>query len=244
MPVLGDQDLLRFDRQMRLWGERGQERLKAASVGVVGVGGLGSAAATYLAAAGVGKLVLVDKDTVEASNLNRQILHTQADLGRLKVDSAADRLRLLYPGIQVVALSQNLDAHSVERMLAGVDGLVDGLDNFPTRFLLNAYAVSHRLPLFHGAVWGWEGRVATVVPGRTPCLRCLYPQVPAEGETFPVVGVAPGLIGVIQATEAIKYFLQTGTLLLDRLLIYDGEALEFTQVPTERDSRCPVCGGL
>jgi adenylyltransferase/sulfurtransferase len=205
---------------------------------------LGSVAATYLAAAGVGKLVLVDKDVVEVSNLNRQILHRSPDVGRLKVHSAAEKLRGNYAGIDVATCAEEISEDNAEEVLEGVDAVVDGLDNFPTRFVLNSYVVAHRLPLFHGAVWGWEGRATTIIPGQTACLRCLYPEVPAEKETFPVVGVAPGLIGVIQATEGIKYFTQTGSLLLNRLLVYDGEAAEFTQVPTERDPRCPVCGDL
>ena len=237
-------DLAQFDRQIRLWGKEGQQRLKAAEVGIVGVGGLGSAVATYLAVAGVGRLVLVDKDTIEPTNLNRQILHRPEDVGQRKVDSARDKLRRMYAEIEITTCSEEISQDNIRQVLDGVDAVVDALDNFPTRFLLNVYTVAHRLPLFHGAVWGWEGHATTIIPGETPCLRCLYTDVPAEQEIFPVIGVTPGLIGIVQGTEVIKYFTQIGELLRNRLLLYDGEAMEFTEVPIERNLRCLVCGDV
>lgn len=232
----------RFERQLPLLREEGQQQLKAAKVAVVGIGGLGSAAALYLAAAGVGGLVLVDYDNVDTSNLNRQILHTTQDLGKRKVDSAAAKLGRLYPSLEATAQAHRITRDNAEHMLQGVHAIVDGLDNFPSRLLLSDYAFAHRLPLFHGAVWGWEGRATTIVPGETPCLRCLYPNVSDETQTVPVIGVAPALIGVVQATEVVKYLTGTGELLLSRLLIYDGEALEFTIAPLDRNPGCPVCG--
>lgn len=242
MNTLSATDRIRFDRQMRIhgWGEDGQERLKKATVGMIGIGGLGSPVAIYLAVAGIGRLVLVDKDTIELSNLNRQILHWNRDIGRLKAHSAEEKLREINPDIEIVVHTEAATASNIDQILGDVDGMVDALDNFDSRFLLNRFAVARGIPLFHGAVWGLEGRVTTILPGRTACLRCIYAQAPPP-EVFPVVGVTPAVIGSIQATEVLKYFTGVGSLLADRLLIYDGEMMEFVQTALRKDPACPVC---
>jgi len=245
MKQLSETDRIRFDRQMRIngWGETGQKQLKNATVGIIGAGGLGSPIAIYLAVAGIGKLIIVDKDTIELSNLNRQILHWNYDIGALKTQSAQQKLHEINPDIEVVTYAEKATDDTIERLFNGVDAVVDALDNFESRFLLNRFAVTHRIPLFHGAVWGLEGRATTVLPGKTICLRCIYEKIPPS-EVFPVVGVTPAIIGSIQATEILKYFTGIGELLANRLLIYDGEMMEFNQVTLERDPNCPVCKNL
>lgn len=245
MEKLRETDRIRFDRQMRIagWGEAGQERLKKATVGVIGVGGLGSPIAVYLVVAGIGRLILADKDTIEFSNLNRQILHWNKDIGRSKVRSAEEKLRKMNPDVEVIPHAEAVMEANIDSLLGEADAVVDALDNFESRFLLNRFAVARRIPLFHGAVWGLEGRATTILPGKTACLRCIYAQAPPS-EVFPVAGVTPAVIGSIQATEVLKYFTGVGTLLADRLLIYDGETMEWVQTTLRRDPACPVCGDL
>jgi adenylyltransferase/sulfurtransferase len=220
------------------WGEAEQEKLRDSKIVVAGAGGLGSAVLTYLAVAGVGNIRIIDSDSVELSNLNRQMLHGDPDIGRRKVESASERLRALNPDIRVEALSETIAEDNVLDLVDGYP-IVDALDNLPTRLLLNKAAVARQLPLFHGAVYGFEGRATTIAPDKTPCLRCLY-QAVVPGP-IPVVGATPGVIGCIQATEVIKYLLGMGELLHNRLLIYDGQGLSFTEVRLKRDPKCPEC---
>ncbi len=235
----------RYHRQMIVsgWGEEGQQRLKDATIGVVGAGGLGSPLLIYLAAAGFGRIVLADGDTVELSNLNRQVLHWQEDIGSSKVDSAGGKLRRMNPDVEIVTFAGQVDESNIDELFAGADALMDCLDNFPSRYLLNDYAVKRRIPFFHAAVWGLEGRVTTIIPGQTACFRCIYPVAPPP-ELFPVVGVAPGLVAVIQVTEAIKFFVGIGDLLTGRLLVYDGGSMSFMPLKTRRDPDCPACSIL
>jgi molybdopterin/thiamine biosynthesis adenylyltransferase len=238
--MLGRRELVRYERQMMMpqWGKAGQEKLKRAKVLVAGAGGLGSAILTYLAIAGVGKIKVIDGDTVELANLNRQMLYTDKDIGRKKVVCAKERLESLNPDIKVEAVEAVLSEENAFD-LVGDYPIVDGLDNLATRHLLNRVAVRRGLPLFHGAVYGFEGRATTIIPGKTSCLRCLY-QDALPGKN-PVVGVAPAIIGCIQATEVIKYVLDIGDLLADRLLIYDGLNLKFSEVRLKRDPNCNEC---
>lgn len=224
------------------WGEAAQARLKATTIGVVGAGGLGCPALLQLAAVGFGRIIVVDRDAVELSNLNRQVLHWEADLERPKAHSASEKLRRMNSNVKVEAVVAELTHENIDRILGEADALIDALDNFPDRLLINEFAVTRRIPLFHGAVWGLEGRAITVLPGRTACLRCLYGEPPRRADTFPVVGVAPALVAAIQVTEAIKHFTGIGQILAGELLVYDGASMRFLQARVERRPDCPVCG--
>ncbi|GAA4865967.1 molybdopterin-synthase adenylyltransferase MoeB [Luteimonas vadosa] len=231
-------------------GSRGQRRLQAAQVLVVGAGGLGSPAAFYLAAAGVGQLRIVDDDKVDRSNLQRQILHVDEDVGRSKVASARSRLAALNPEVSIEAVEARIDSGNVEELLAGVDVVIDGADNFPTRYLLNDACVKLGVPMVHGAVHRFEGQVSVFDAGRhrgeSPCYRCLFPQPPAP-ESAPncaeagVLGVLPGVIGLLQATEAIKLILSLGEPLRGRLLQFDALAMRFRETRLPPDAACTVC---
>ena len=184
-PMLTEYDLVRYRRQIMLFGEEGQRRLKAARLFVGGAGGLGSPVCTYLAVAGVGHLRIVDFDQVELSNLNRQILHWDEDVGKLKVESARAKLTRINPSIEIEVSSQKIDESNVESLVGEADGIVDCMDNFPTRYLLNKTAIRRRIPFFHAAIHGFEARVITFVPGETACFRCLFHQGPAPERCLP-----------------------------------------------------------
>lgn len=235
----------KYARQMiiRGFGQKGQEKLKGAKVFIAGAGGLGSPAATYLTAAGVGVIRLVDHDRVELSNLNRQMLHWHEDIGKRKVDSAIEKLNKLNPEVKIEAIEQKITEANISQLVAGFDLIVDAMDNLPTRYLLNKVAVEKNIPFFHGAVYGFEGRAMTVIPGRSACLRCVYRGVIPE-EKFPVIGVTPAVIGCIQAAEVIKYLVGMGQLLTNRILIYDGLNMKFTEFRVKKDQNCPHCGQL
>lgn len=240
--MLSERERERYGRQLSLAeiGEDGQERLKRARVAVAGIGGLGSAISLYLTAAGVGSIRIIDHDKVSLSDLNRQVIYTSEDVGRSKVDAAGEHLKALNPEVDVEAIGDRITADSVIKLMAGCDLVIDGVDSLPARYILNHASVQLGIPLFHGAVYGFEGRAMTVIPGKTPCLRCLYSDtVPAE-ET-PVLGTTPAVIGCIQTTEALKYIIGAGDLLLNRLLIYDGLGSSFREVAVERDADCEEC---
>ena len=243
--MLTGDELERYDRQIivRGFGKEGQERLKRTRVFIAGAGGLGSPIATYLAAAGVGMIRLADHDRVELSNLNRQVLHWDDDIGRSKVDSATEKLKKLNPEVKVEAIGEMITEANVSRLAAGFDLIVDAIDNLPTRYLLNRTALEMDIPFFHGAVYGFEGRVMTVIPGETACLGCVYRGAIPE-EKFPVVGVTPAVIGCIQATEVIKYIVGIGQLLTNRLLVYDGLNMKFTEFRVKKDPNCEHCGKI
>ncbi|MCX6693086.1 MAG: HesA/MoeB/ThiF family protein [Methanomicrobiales archaeon] len=241
--MLSQQETERYQRQMLLFGERGQQALKDSSVLIAGAGGLGSPVAYYLAVAGVGHIRIVDDDRVERSNLNRQILHWEEDIGVLKVDSAREKLAQINPDIIIDARETTIDAQSIGPLLIGMDLIVDAMDNYPTRYLLNSAAIDRTIPLIHGAIHGLSGQVTTVIPGKTACLRCLFPH-PPPSEVFPVIGVAPGIIGLIQAHEVLKYLLGIGTLLENRLLLWDGLSCMLEELRVERDPQCEDCSGI
>jgi adenylyltransferase/sulfurtransferase len=229
-------------------GGDGQRRLMEAKVLVIGAGGLGSPAAMYLAAAGVGSLGLVDFDKVELSNLQRQLLHDTDDVGRPKVESARDRLNQLNPNVEVVAHETLLTSENAFDILGGYDVVVDGTDNFPVRYLVNDATQMLGKPLVYGSIYQWEGQASVFMPGSdAPCYRCLFPEPPPPG-TVPscaeggVFGVLPGIIGSVQAVEAIKLVLGVGEPLVGKLLIYDALSNEFTTVKLRWDPDCPVCG--
>lgn len=246
---LSPEDRERYARHLVIpeLGEAGQEKLAAASVVVVGVGGLGSPAAYYLAAAGVGRLGLVDADAVELSNLQRQVLHTTNDLGRRKVESAAEKLRALNPGVRVETHDVRFCAATAEELLRDYDVVVTGVDNFPARFLLNDACVLLGKTLVEGAILQFVGLAMTIRGGETACYRCVFPEMPAPGSSpspaeAGVFGPVPGTIGSIQACEAIKVITGVGEPLYDRLLQYDAAALSFQEVAVAREPACPVCG--
>jgi len=241
MTVLSDRERERYKRQTMLFGEEGQERLKKAHIFVAGAGGLGSPVSIYLAVAGVGTLTVVDKDTVDQSNLNRQILHGQADIGKKKVASAEEKLTALNPDIRVNVVDTTIDETNAARLVGGADGIVDAMDNYPTRYLLNDIALEKKIPLFHGAIRGFYGQATTIIPGKTACLRCIFPCAPPK-EVFPVIGATPGVIGTIQANEVLRYILGTGDLLANRLLIWDGMSSRTEEIAVARNPKCPVCG--
>ena len=243
--MLTSKERERYDRQIMIdeMGEEGQQKLKKAKVFVAGAGGLGSPVSMYLATAGVGLIRIVDHDTVNLSNLNRQILHWDKDIGRAKVESATDKLRNLNPDVKIEAIWERITDDNISRLVDGFDLIVDAMDNLPTRYLLNKVALDKRMPFFHGAVYGFEGRAMTVVPGKTACLRCMY-RGPVPEEKFPVIGVTPAVIGSIQAAEVIKYIVGIGELLTNRLLMYDGLRLKFTEFKVKKNPNCEHCGRL
>ena len=244
--VFTDAEIERYARHLvlREVGGPGQQKLKAASVLIVGAGGLGSPAALYLAAAGVGTLILVDPDDVDLSNLQRQILFAEADVGRPKVDAGAERLAALNPHIFVAGAAEAFDAGNADRLVEGVDLVLDGTDDFATRMCVNAACVRHGKTLVSGAIGRWTGQVG--VFGGRPCYRCLVPETPPDAETCVAVGVVGALAGVVgsmMALEAIKLIAGAGEPLLGRLLIYDALSAETRTVRVGADPECPVCEG-
>jgi adenylyltransferase/sulfurtransferase len=241
--MLTPEEKQRYDRQMMVSGigEAGQEKLKKAHVVIAGSGGLGSPIALYLTAAGVGTLRIIDNDKVELSNLNRQILHWGKDVGKTKTASAYDKLSKLNKNVIIVTVHTTIDESNVSQLTEGFDVIVDAMDNLLTRFLLNKAAIEHHVPFVHGAVSGLEGRAMTVIPGKSACLKCIYHSLPPEAK-FPVLGTTPAVIGAIEATEVIKYITGIGTLLTDRLLIYDGLNMKFTELKVIRNTNCEHCG--
>ncbi|HEX9506232.1 MAG TPA: molybdopterin-synthase adenylyltransferase MoeB [Acidimicrobiia bacterium] len=228
-------------------GEAGQQKLLESRVLLLGAGGLGSPAALYLAAAGVGTLGIVDMDVVDASNLQRQILHNMDRIGERKVDSAKKTLTELNPDVDVVTYDVRLGADNVVDIISGYDVVVDGTDNFPTRYLLNDASLLQRIPVVHGSIFRFEGQVSVFKPYEGPCYRCLLPEPPPP-EMAPscaeagVLGVLPGIVGSIQALEAIKLLLDLGDPLVGRLLAYDALEQSFRAFKVRRDPECPACG--
>jgi molybdopterin/thiamine biosynthesis adenylyltransferase len=229
-------------------GEAGQQKLLDAKVLLIGAGGLGSPASLYLAAAGIGRLGIVDADVVDASNLQRQIVHSTDTLGTPKVESARRTIEALNPDVEVVTYEERLTSDNIDRILAdGWDVIVDGADNFPTRYLVNDASVWHGIPVVHGSIYRFDGQVTVFKPHEGPCYRCLFPTPPppelapscAEGG---VLGVLPGIVGSLQANEALKLALEAGDPLVGRLLLFDALHTEFTEVALRRDPSCPVCG--
>jgi adenylyltransferase/sulfurtransferase len=245
MVTLTDDERIRYSRQMLMagWGEQVQERLKASRVFIAGAGGLGSPVAIYLVVAGIGELAICDADRVELSNLNRQVLHPDSRIGQLKALSASQTLGALNSGARLTVYPEYLELNSVERLVGHPDLVVDCLDNFETRYLLNRYCLERGIPFVHGAVSGMMGQATFISAPETPCLRCIFPQAPPP-ELFPVVGATPGVIGTIQAMEVIKHLTGLGETLKGRLLIFEGEEMVFTPIKANRSPACPDCGHL
>jgi sulfur-carrier protein adenylyltransferase/sulfurtransferase len=241
--------MLRYSRHVLLpeVGVEGQQRLKAARILCVGAGGLGSPAALYLAAAGIGTLGLIDEDVVDVTNLQRQIIHGTPDVGRLKLASATDRLRAINPLVRVEAHHGRLTERNALALVSAYDVVVDGSDNFPTRYLVNDACVLAGRPNAYGSISRFEGQASVFATEDGPCYRCLHPEPPPSG-LIPscaeggVLGVLPGIVGTIQATETIKLILKIGEPLVGRFLIYDALRMRFREIKLRKDPDCPVCG--
>lgn len=250
LPELSKDDLTRYSRHLLLpeVGEEGQRKLKAAKVLCVGAGGLGAPLAFYLAAAGVGTLGLVDFDKVEESNLQRQIIHSTADVGRPKIDSAADKLQALNPYMKIVKHETMLTSENALDIIRQYDIVADGTDNFPTRYLVNdACVLAGNIPNAYASIYRFEGQASVFATEDGPCYRCLYPEPPPPGlvpscAEGGVLGILPGLLGLIQATEAIKLILGKGEPLIGRLLLVDALGMRFRELKLRKNPDCPVCG--
>ncbi|MFV9691252.1 MAG: HesA/MoeB/ThiF family protein [Desulfobacteria bacterium] len=240
-----DLDLRRYERQTRLsgWGVETQQRLKYSRVFVAGAGGLGCPAALNLALAGVGHIRVCDFDTVEISNLNRQFLYTEQSIGTNKAKSAQEALFSLNPEIDVEPVSDKITAHNVDELVADAEVVIDCLDNFRARHVLNLCAVTKGIPMVHGAIWGLEGRVIFLHPPSTPCLACIFPKTPPQ-EKSPAVGAVSCAIGSVQALETIKYLTGVGSVSTGRMLLLDFSTMKFQELEVTEDPRCPVCGQL
>jgi adenylyltransferase/sulfurtransferase len=237
---LSGSEKIRYFRQLNVrdWN---QEKLKSADVIIVGLGGLGSVSALYLTAAGIGKLRLCDGDRIQDADLNRQILYSEESVGRLKVEEARKRLVSLNPKVEIDIFPDFVDSKNADEIMKGQDLIVDGLDNMESRFLLNQQSVKMKKPYIYGAVQGWEGFVGLFHPPHTACLACFLPQNTQKPDDIPVPGVLPGMIGVLQATEALKFIMGVEKILFNRLLVYDGQNLTFDIVETEKNPNCPYC---
>lgn len=249
LPELTSNEMARYSRHLILpeVGEEGQRRLKAARVLCVGTGGLGAPLSFYLAAAGIGTLGLVDFDVVDESNLQRQIIHSTADVGRKKIDSAADKLLALNPALNLVKHETMLSSANALEILKDYDVIADGTDNFPTRYLVNDACVLLGKPNAYGSIFRFEGQASVFATEQGPCYRCLYPEPPPPGlvpscAEGGVLGILPGLVGVIQATEVIKLILGKGEPLIGRLLLVDSLAMRFRELKLRKNPDCPVCG--
>lgn len=240
---LDDRERARYDRQVILpgWGEVGQEKVKNAAVFIAGAGGLGCAVGTYLAAAGVGRIRICDAGEVELSNLNRQVLYTDGDIGRGKADAARKAISRMNPHVDVEGLGGSIERETVARLVSDSAIIVDCLDNFPARYVLNEHAVRTGLPLVHAGVRGMSGQITFIHAPETPCLRCIFPSPPPDG-TLPIAGPSPGVVGALEALEALKYLVGAGKLLKGRLLVWEGDIAAFEEIPVQKDPACPVCG--
>jgi molybdopterin-synthase adenylyltransferase len=247
--MLTDEQVERYSRHIMLKeiGGKGQERLLSSRVMIIGAGGLGSPVALYLAAAGVGIIGIADADAVELSNLQRQIAHHVGDIGRPKVVSANEKMAAMNPDVHVNTFETRVSAANIESIIKDYDFVIDATDNFAAKFLINDACVMTGISYSHGGVLQFIGQTITVKPGESACYRCIFPSPPPVEVDAPcsragVMGVLPGIIGCIQATEAIKYLLGTGVPLTGRLLIYDALKMMFREVPVKKNPRCPVCG--
>lgn len=225
---------------MEGWGEETQKKLRESVVFIAGAGGLGSPVSIYLAVAGVGDIRICDFDSPDMSNLNRQILHNHRRIGMNKAVSAMRTIEELNPHIRVTALTDRIVEENVDELVGDAAVIVDCMDNFPTRYVLNGSALRKGIPLVYGSIWGMEGRLSFLRPPDTPCLRCMFPEAPPS-ETFPVVGATPGIIGSLQALETIKYLTGIGRTLEGKILVWDGRTMDFATYKTFRDPECTVC---
>jgi molybdopterin/thiamine biosynthesis adenylyltransferase len=247
--MLTDSQIDRYSRHIILKevGGKGQQKLLAGRVLIIGAGGLGAPAALYLAAAGVGTIGIADADAVDVTNLQRQVIHFTPDVGKAKVESAAEKMRAINPDVTVKTYHEWITAANIDGILAGYDFVIDGTDNFAAKFLVNDACVLAGKPYSHAGILQFEGQALTVIPGKSTCFRCIFPEPPPK-DAIPtcsqagVLGVLPGVVGSIQATEAVKFLLGKGDLLAGRLLTYNALSMKFREVPIDRNPRCPACG--
>ncbi len=246
--MLSEKQVERYNRQILIKdiGSRGQEKLLQAKVLIIGSGGLGSPAAMYLAAAGVGIIGIADGDTVDLSNLQRQIIHSTSDLNRPKVDSAREKIESINPDTRILTYNERISAHNIKNLIMDYDFIIDCTDNFPAKFLINDACVLYQKPFSHAGVLKFHGQTFTYLPGNA-CFRCLFKELPSK-EDVPasseqgIIGVTAGIGGTIQAAETLRYILGIGDLLINRVLSFDGFIMEFRTLRIKRDKDCPVCG--
>ncbi|NQU94692.1 MAG: molybdopterin-synthase adenylyltransferase MoeB [Candidatus Omnitrophica bacterium] len=246
---LKEDQIERYSRQIILprVGGKGQEKLLGGKVLIIGAGGLGSPCALYLASAGIGTIGIVDSDKVELNNLQRQIVHDTNTVGVAKVESAKQRLNAINPDVKVKALNMRLTSKNITDVIKEYDIVVDGSDNFPTRYLVNDACVLEKKPLSHGGIFRFDGQAITILPGKSACYRCLFPEPPPPGfvpscQEAGILGAVAGAIGVIQANEVLKYILNIGDLLAGKLLVFNALDSSFRQVKVPKDPKCPICG--
>jgi molybdopterin-synthase adenylyltransferase len=247
--MLTESQIERYSRHIILKevGGKGQKKLLDGKVLIIGAGGLGAPVALYLAAAGVGTIGIADADNVDLSNLQRQVIHFTADIGKPKVESAREKIEAINPDVNVITYKEWVNAANISGIIAEYDFIIDGTDNFAAKFLINDACVLAGKPYSHGGILQFVGQTITVLPGQSPCYRCLFPAPPPK-DAIPtcsqagVIGVLPGVIGSIQATEAIKFLLGKGKLLVGRILMYDALDMVFRDVAIKRNSSCPICG--
>jgi len=241
---LSETEQKRYTRQMMMdgWGEQKQNKIKQSMVFIAGAGGLGSPVSIYLAVAGVGNIRICDFDAPDWSNLNRQILHDHTRIGTNKAVSAKMTLERLNSEITVTALTDKIVEDNVDRLVGEADIILDCMDNFPTRFILNECAIRKKIPLVYGSIWGIDGRLSFIQSPETPCLRCIFQEAPPK-EVFPVLGATPAVIGSLQALEALKYLSGIGTNIKGQLLVWEGATVDFKKFKIRKDPHCPACGG-
>ncbi|MEM2915737.1 MAG: HesA/MoeB/ThiF family protein [Candidatus Bathyarchaeia archaeon] len=241
---LSQSEMERYSRQILIngWGVKGQKILKNSKVAVVGIGGLGCVSSLYLASSGIGKLVLIDKDKINLSDLNRQILYSQKDVGRFKVEVAKEKISSLNPHVEIATVMNEIAVENVSRTIGNVDIVVDGLDNWKARFIVNDYCVKTRTTFVHAGVSQFYGQITTIIPTEGPCLRCIFPKEPIDAGLTPIFGGTPSALASLQVIEVIKCLTKIGKPLNGRMLFLDGEEMIIETAEIKKNPDCPVCG--
>ncbi len=242
---LTKRDLQRYSRQILIdgFGKKGQLKLKSSTVGILGCGGLGSAVSIYLTAAGVGKIIIADSDIVDITNLNRQITHYEYDIEKIrnKAISTMEKLSMFNSDIKVETYTKKIDEKNIDEVFRKADLIVDCLDNFEDRYLLNTYCIRSNKTFVHAAVYGFYGQLTTIIPKKTACLKCIFPSTPPQIKVFPIIGVTAGLFGILEATEVIKYLTGVGEFLFNEMMLIDLSENEINKIKMERNKNCPIC---